>query len=146
MLVRFNLSDIRYSLDADFANTVYHFRQVIAQGTIALPDWYNTTSLELDGSFLFASAAVLSVPQYFSGSRHCQSAFYCTVHPDRNRAAARCRCAEAFHPVYPLSPADAVFVRYAGILQHAVFRRRLLQYEGPGSAAPDPAPDGKAGN
>jgi hypothetical protein len=54
MLVRFNLSDIRYSLDADFANTVYHFRQVIAQGTIALPDWYNTTSLELDGSFLFA--------------------------------------------------------------------------------------------
>jgi hypothetical protein len=54
MLIRFNLSDIRYSLDADFANTVYHFRQVIAQGTIALPDWYNTTSLELDGSFLFA--------------------------------------------------------------------------------------------
>jgi hypothetical protein len=54
LLIRFNLSDIRYSLDADFANTVYHFRQVIAQGTIALPDWYNTTSLELDGSFLFA--------------------------------------------------------------------------------------------
>jgi hypothetical protein len=54
MLIRFNLSDIRCSLDADFANTVYHFRQVIAQGTIALPDWYNTTSLELDGSFLFA--------------------------------------------------------------------------------------------
>ena len=54
LLIHFNLSDIRYSLDADFANTVYHFRQVIAQGTIALPDWYNTTSLELDGSFLLA--------------------------------------------------------------------------------------------
>lgn len=55
----FNLSDIRCSLDPDFANTIYHYTEVIKHGTLNLPNWYHTTSLELDGTMLFA------VPLYF---------------------------------------------------------------------------------
>lgn len=58
-IVRFNLSDIRCSLDPDFANTIYHYTEVIKNGTLNLPNWYHTTSLELDGSMLFA------LPLYF---------------------------------------------------------------------------------
>ena len=58
-IVRFNLSDIRCSLDPDFANTIYHYTEVIKNRTLNLPNWYHTTSLELDGSMLFA------VPLYF---------------------------------------------------------------------------------
>lgn len=55
----FNLYDIRCSLDHDAANTFYHFMEVIKNGTMKLPDWNHTTTLELDGSFLFA------IPLYF---------------------------------------------------------------------------------
>lgn len=55
----FNLLDIRCSLDPDFANTIYHYTEVIKHGTLNLPNWYHTTSLELDGTMLFA------VPLYF---------------------------------------------------------------------------------
>lgn len=55
----FNFSDIRCSLDPDFANTIYHYTEVIKQGTLNLPNWFHTTSLELDGTMLFA------VPLYF---------------------------------------------------------------------------------
>lgn len=55
----FNLSDIRCSLDYDCANTFYHYMEVIKNGTMKLADWNHTTSLELEGAFLFA------VPLYF---------------------------------------------------------------------------------
>jgi len=55
----FNLSDIRCSLDPDFANTIYHYTEVIKNGTLNLQNWYHTTSLELDGTMLFA------VPLYY---------------------------------------------------------------------------------
>ena len=58
-IVYFNLSDIRCSLDPDFANTIYHYMEVIKQGTMMLSDWNHTTSLELDGTMLFA------LPLYF---------------------------------------------------------------------------------
>lgn len=54
MIAYFNLRDIRYSLDTDFANTIYHYREVIKNGTLNLKGWKNTTSLELDAVFLFA--------------------------------------------------------------------------------------------
>lgn len=54
MIVYFNLTDIRYSLDSDFANTIYHFREVLRNGTLNLQGWNHTTSLELDAVFLFA--------------------------------------------------------------------------------------------
>lgn len=54
MIAYFNLRDIRNSLDSDFANTIYHFREVIRKGTLILPDWNYTTSMELDAVFLFA--------------------------------------------------------------------------------------------
>lgn len=53
-IVYFNLSDIRCSLDPDFAHTIYHYMEVIKKGTMMLPNWYHTTSLELDGTMLFA--------------------------------------------------------------------------------------------
>lgn len=58
-VIYFNLSDIRCSLDPDFANTIYHYTEVIKHGTLNLPNWYHTTSLELDGTMLFA------LPLYF---------------------------------------------------------------------------------
>lgn len=58
-VVYFNMSDIRCSLDSDFASTIYHYMEVIKQGTLQLPGWFHTTSLELDGTMLFA------VPLYF---------------------------------------------------------------------------------
>lgn len=58
-IVYFNLSDIRCSLDPDFASTIYHYMEVIKQGTLQLSDWFHTTSLELDGTMLFA------LPLYF---------------------------------------------------------------------------------
>ena len=58
-IIYFNLSDIRCSLDPDFANTIYHYMEVIKQGTMSLPNWHHTTSLELDGTMLFA------LPLYF---------------------------------------------------------------------------------
>lgn len=58
-IVYFNLSDIRCSLDPDFACTIYHYMEVIKQGTLQLSDWFHTTSLELDGTMLFA------LPLYF---------------------------------------------------------------------------------
>lgn len=54
MIAYFNLSDIRNSLDSDFANTIYHFREVIRNGTLDLKGWNHTTSMELDAAFLFA--------------------------------------------------------------------------------------------
>ena len=54
MLAYFNLRDIRNSLDYDFANTIYHYREVIKNGTLDLKGWHHTTSLELDAAFLFA--------------------------------------------------------------------------------------------
>ena len=53
-VVYFNLSDIRCSLDLDFANTIYHYMEVIKQRTMMLPNWHHTTSLEWDGTMLFA--------------------------------------------------------------------------------------------
>ncbi|MBQ3104449.1 MAG: hypothetical protein IJC59_01150 [Lachnospiraceae bacterium] len=50
----FNLRDLRGSLDADLASTFFHFEEVLERGTLILPDWNHTTSLELDGAFLFA--------------------------------------------------------------------------------------------
>lgn len=58
-IVYFNLSDIRCSLDPDFANTIYHYMEVIKHGTLSIPNWHHTTSLELDGTMLFA------LPLYF---------------------------------------------------------------------------------
>lgn len=58
-IIYFNLSDIRCSLDHDAANTFYHYMEVIKNGTIRLEDWNHTTTLELDGSFLFV------VPLYY---------------------------------------------------------------------------------
>lgn len=54
LVVYFNLIDIRVSLDSDFANTIYHFREVIKNGTLNLPNWNHTTTMELDAVFLFA--------------------------------------------------------------------------------------------
>jgi len=58
-IIYFNLSDIRCSLDYDAANTFYHYMEVIKNGTMRLEDWNHTTTLELDGSFLFV------VPLYY---------------------------------------------------------------------------------
>lgn len=59
MICYFNFSDIRNSLDSDFANTIYHFQEVIRNGTLNLENWNHTTSMELDAVFLFA------VPVYY---------------------------------------------------------------------------------
>lgn len=53
-VVYFNLSDIRYSLDYDAANTYYHYMEVIKNGTLRIPDWHHTTTLELDTSLFLA--------------------------------------------------------------------------------------------
>ncbi|MCI2049966.1 MAG: hypothetical protein LKJ76_09660 [Lachnospiraceae bacterium] len=66
LLIHFNLSDIRDSLDADFANTIYHFRQMLAQRSLYLADWYGTTSMELDGSLLFAFPLYLITKNVFT--------------------------------------------------------------------------------
>lgn len=58
-VIKFNLSDIRCSLDTDVCNTFYYFAEMIKHGTLRLPDWYYTTTMELDGSFL------LALPIYF---------------------------------------------------------------------------------
>lgn len=54
LLVYMNLFKMRSSLDYDFANMIYHYRQVITNGTLNLPDWFYTTTLELDTTMLFA--------------------------------------------------------------------------------------------
>ena len=59
MIFYFNFSDVRNSLDSDFANTIYHFQEVIRNGTLNLENWNHTTSMELDATFLFA------VPVYY---------------------------------------------------------------------------------
>lgn len=66
MIAYFNLTDIRNSLDSDFANTVYHFREVIKNGTLNLQGWNHTTSLELDAVFLFALPISLLVRDLFT--------------------------------------------------------------------------------
>lgn len=53
-IIFFNLSDIRCSLDHDAANTIYYFTEIIKNKTLNLPDWYHTTSLEVDNCFVFA--------------------------------------------------------------------------------------------
>lgn len=58
-IVYFNLSDIRCSLDSDFSHTIYHYMEIIEQRTMMLQNWNHTTSLELDGTMLFA------LPLYF---------------------------------------------------------------------------------
>lgn len=65
-IVYFNLSDIRCSLDPDFANTIYHYTEVMKHGTLNLPDWYHTTSLELDGTMLFALPLYLITENLFT--------------------------------------------------------------------------------
>lgn len=59
LLCYYNLSDIRYSLDYDAANAFSHFREVIRNGTLDIPGWHHTTTLEWDTAFLFA------VPIYY---------------------------------------------------------------------------------
>lgn len=53
-LAYYNLTDFRYSMDHDMANGYYHFKQMIQHHSINIPDWHNTTTLELDTTFLFA--------------------------------------------------------------------------------------------
>lgn len=50
----FNLSDIRCSLDPDFACTVSYYIEAIKSGTLNLANWNHTTSLEMDGSIFLA--------------------------------------------------------------------------------------------
>ena len=50
----FNLSDLRLSLDPDFATVVYHLKEIVHKGTLVLPDWIATTSMEFDSTLLFA--------------------------------------------------------------------------------------------
>ena len=54
-IIYFNLSDLRLSLDPDFASTVYHLEQIVHQGKLVLPDWVATTSMEFDSTLLFAT-------------------------------------------------------------------------------------------
>ena len=53
-VIYFNLSDLRLSMDPDFAITVYHGREMVKNGTLVLKDWYGTTSMEYDNTLLFA--------------------------------------------------------------------------------------------
>lgn len=64
-IVYFNLSDIRCSLDPDFANTIYHYTEVVKHGTLNIPNWNHTTSLELDGTMLFALPIYLVTKNIF---------------------------------------------------------------------------------
>lgn len=50
----FNLSDLRFALDADFAATAYHGREMVRNKTLFLPGWHYTTTMEFDGALLFA--------------------------------------------------------------------------------------------
>ncbi len=50
----FNLSDLRLSLDPDFATVVYHLREIVNKGSLILPNWVATTSMEFDSTLLFA--------------------------------------------------------------------------------------------
>ena len=50
----FNLSDLRLSLDPDFATVVYHLKEIVHKGTLILPNWVATTSMEFDSTLLFA--------------------------------------------------------------------------------------------
>nr|MCR5596394.1 hypothetical protein [Lachnospiraceae bacterium] len=55
VVVYFNLSDLRLSLDPDFAITVYHMREMVNKGTPVLQDFCITTSMEYDNTILFAA-------------------------------------------------------------------------------------------
>lgn len=46
-------------INTDAAASIYHFMEVIKNGTLNIPDWNHTTTLELDSAFLFA------VPVYY---------------------------------------------------------------------------------
>lgn len=59
LLLFYNLRDTRTLINADAASAIYHFMEVIDNGTLNLPDWNHTTTLELDSAFLFA------VPLYY---------------------------------------------------------------------------------
>lgn len=47
-------TDPATTADHDYMNMVYHFREVLNQKTLALPDWHAATTLEIDTPFLFA--------------------------------------------------------------------------------------------
>ena len=59
LLLFYNLRDTRTLINADAASAIYHFMEVIDNGTLNIPDWNHTTTLELDSAFLFA------VPLYY---------------------------------------------------------------------------------
>lgn len=54
MIVFYNLSDIRNSLDTDSANALYHVCQMIQLKRLTIPDWTYSTTLEIDSSVIFA--------------------------------------------------------------------------------------------
>ncbi len=53
-LIRCNLTDIINYVDSDMGMGLYHFREMIRNHTIDLPGYTNTTTLEVDTSFLLA--------------------------------------------------------------------------------------------
>ena len=54
LLLFYNLRDTRTLINADAASSIYHFMEVIENGTLNIPNWNHTTTLELDSAFLFA--------------------------------------------------------------------------------------------
>jgi len=50
----FNMSDLRLSLDPDFATVVYHLREIVNKRSLILPNWIATTSMEFDSTLIFA--------------------------------------------------------------------------------------------
>lgn len=54
ILLWFNLKKIPYMLDADAADAFYHMVQIVKNGTLDIPNWHHTTTLEIDSALLFA--------------------------------------------------------------------------------------------
>lgn len=50
----YNFRDTRTFTNPDAASATYHFMEVIKNGTLNIPEWNHTTTLELDSSFLLA--------------------------------------------------------------------------------------------
>ncbi|MBO4458798.1 MAG: hypothetical protein J5802_13865 [Butyrivibrio sp.] len=66
-ILYFDFSDLRLSLDPDFAVTVYHLREMVDSGTPVLRDWFATTSMEYDSVILFAAPIyALTGNEFFS--------------------------------------------------------------------------------
>ena len=54
ILFYFNMVRLPHMIDADSADAYYHMVQIVKNGTLNIPNWNHTTTLEIDSALLFA--------------------------------------------------------------------------------------------